>query len=206
MDNATELIPVTRTSIRPASETLERAFQNDPMMIHLIPDSAKRPCLSARSYRCLLWYGLSYGEVQATSAKLEGVAIWLPPEAAHTSLLRMLRVGLFTLPLTAGPRLFVRFLAYYQHLDHLRQEHTPFRHWYLQLLGVDPEHQGRGHATDLLNPMLARLDGERLPCCLDTMNSDNVAFYQRFGFRVAAKSVVPKTEIGLWLMTREVGR
>jgi hypothetical protein len=50
--------------------------------------------------------------------------------------------------------------------------------------------------------MLARFDRERLPCCLDTMNGDNVAFYERFGFRVAAKSLVPKTQIGLWLMAR----
>lgn len=82
------------------------------------------------------------------------------------------------------------------------KRHTPFRHWYLQLLGVDPGHQGQGYATALVNPMLARFDREGLPCCLDTMNGDNVAFYERFGFRVAAKSLVPKTQIGLWLMAR----
>lgn len=50
--------------------------------------------------------------------------------------------------------------------------------------------------------MLASLDREQVPCCLDTMNGDNVLFYEQFGFKIAAKSFVPKTEIGLWLMAR----
>jgi ribosomal protein S18 acetylase RimI-like enzyme len=136
---------------------------------------------------------------------LEGVAIWLPPEAAHGSLAKLLRACLFTLPLTAGPSFFLRFLSYHQYLDRLRREHTPFRHWYLQLLGVDPSHQRKGYATALLTPVFDRFDRERLPCYLDTMNGDNVAFYERFGFRVAAKSLVPKTQIGLWLMARGAG-
>ena len=205
MSCATELIPLTKTNIPPASEMFALAFHNDPMMTHLLPDSSKRLSLSPRSFRCILRYGVHCGEVLATSANLEGVAIWLPPEAAHGSLAKLLRACLFSLPLTAGPRFFVRFLSYHQHLDGLRREHTPFPHWYLQLLGVDPSHQGKGYATALVNPMLARFDRERLPCCLDTMNGNNVAFYERFGFRVAAKSLVPRTEIGLWLMTREVG-
>ena len=86
-----------------------RTFHNDPMMSHLLPDAAKRPSLSARSYQCLLRYGIHCGEVLATSANLEGVAIWLPPEAAHGSLAKLLRACLFTLPLTAGPSFFCAF-------------------------------------------------------------------------------------------------
>jgi ribosomal protein S18 acetylase RimI-like enzyme len=202
MSSVTGLIPLGKTNILPASQMFARAFQDDPLLAYLIPDSAKRRYLSPRMYRCALRYGFYYGHVLATSANLEGVTIWLPPEAAHGSVPMMLRAGLLSLSFTIGPQFVARFLSFYQHLDRLRQEHTPFRHWYLQLLGVDPEHQGRGHATALLTPMLTRLDHERLPCCLDTMNGDNVAFYERFGFRVVAKSLLPKTEIGLWLMAR----
>jgi ribosomal protein S18 acetylase RimI-like enzyme len=202
MSSSTDPICLTAADIPKASEMFARTFHNDPMMCHLLLNAAKRPSLSAQSYQCLLRYGVHCGEVVATSANLEGVAIWLPPEAAHGSLAKLLRACLFTLPLTAGPDFFVRFLSYHQHLDRLRREHTPFRHWYLQLLGVDPSHQRKGYATALVNPMLARLDMEHVPCCLDTMNGDNVAFYERFGFRVAAESLVPKTQIGLWLMAR----
>ena len=205
MSSSTDPTPLPAADIPKAGEMLARSFHNDPMTCHLLPDAAKRPNPSARSFQCLLRYGIHCGQVVATSERLEGVAIWLPPEAAQDSLAKLVRVCLFTLPLTAGPGFFVRFLSYHQHLDRLRREHTPFRHWYLQLLGADPGHQGRGYATALVNPLLARFDRERLPCCLDTMNGDNVAFYERFGFRVAAKSFVPKTQIGLWLMARGAG-
>lgn len=202
MTSSTAPLPLPAADLPQASEMLARSFHNDPLLCHLLPDAAQRRSISARSFQCLLRYGLCHGEVVTTSANLEGLAIWLPPDAAQGSLARLLRACLFTLPLTAGPRFFVRFLSYQQHLNRLRREHTPFRHWYLQLLGVDPCHQGKGHASSLVNPMLARLDREQLPCCLDTMNGDNVAFYERFGFRIAAQSFVPKTEIGLWLMAR----
>ena len=55
----------------------------------------------------------------------------------------MLRAGLLSLSFTIGPQFVVRFLSFYQHLDRLRQEHTPFRHWYLLLLGVDPGTRAR---------------------------------------------------------------
>ncbi|MHB0960548.1 MAG: GNAT family N-acetyltransferase [Pirellulaceae bacterium] len=196
-------IPLGKSDILAASEMFARAFHNDPMLAYLIPDSAKRRYLSPRIYRCALRYGVYYGDVVATSANTEGVAVWLPPEAAHGSVPRMLRAGLLSLFFTIGPQFVVRFLSYYQHLERLRQRHTPFRHWYLQLLGVDPEHQGRGHASALLTAMLARAANERLPHCLDTMNRANVAYYERFGFKVVAESVLPKTQIGLWLMARE---
>lgn len=65
---------------------LARSFHNDPMTCQLLPDAAKRRSLSARSFQCLLRFGACDGEVVTTSANLEGVAIWLPPNVAHGSL------------------------------------------------------------------------------------------------------------------------
>jgi hypothetical protein len=104
MSSSTDPIALPATYIPKAGEMLARTFHNDPMMCHLLPNAAKRPSLSARSYQCLLRYGIQCGEVLATSANLEGVAIWLPPEATHGSLAKLLRACLFTLPLMAGPK------------------------------------------------------------------------------------------------------
>jgi hypothetical protein len=57
MSSATELIPLTKTNIPPASEMFALAFHNDPMMTHLLPDSSKRLNLSPRSFRCIRWIG-----------------------------------------------------------------------------------------------------------------------------------------------------
>ena len=189
------------TDIERASLLLGRAFHADPLLGYLLPDPVKRDRLSPKGFRCIVRYGVRYGEVQATS-NMEGVAVWLPPQAAHASILKMVRVGASSLPFTVGPSFIFRFLDYMGHVEELRKKHTAFPHWYLQLLGVEPQFQRQGHGSALLKPMLDRFDKDEAACCLDTMNGGNVPFYQRFGFQVVAESKVPKTNIGIWLMAR----
>ena len=95
--------------IQGASFLLGRAFHDDPFLRHLLPDPAERKRLSPKGFRCILRYGVRYGEVQATSSNMEGVAVWLPPQSAHVSMSKMVRVGAFSLPFTVGPRFFFRF-------------------------------------------------------------------------------------------------
>jgi ribosomal protein S18 acetylase RimI-like enzyme len=202
MGRDTTPISLASVHIAQASAMFARAFQHDPLLAHLIPDEATRRIAAPHVYRCVIQYGRLYGQVETTSAAVEGAAVWLPPDAAYTTLWKMFRAGLFALPFHVGVRFVRRALAYFEHVDRLRHQHTRFPHWYLQLLGVDPPQQRRGHALALLAPTLARLDDEQLPCCLDTTNGDNVAIYERFGFRIAAESRFPKTDISVWLMTR----
>jgi ribosomal protein S18 acetylase RimI-like enzyme len=80
---------------------------------------------------------------------------------------------------------------------------APFKHIYLQSLGVDPAFHGRGHAGKLLRHMLGRLDAEGTPCYVDTQDEDNVGLYEHFGFSVMEASTVPGTEFPLWAMVRQ---
>ncbi len=79
---------------------------------------------------------------------------------------------------------------------------VPFKHVYLQSLGVDPVSQGKGHAGRLLRYMLVRLGAEGTPCYLDTLDEENVAFYEHFGFSVVEVAKVPGTEAPMWAMLR----
>jgi GNAT superfamily N-acetyltransferase len=146
-----------------------------------------------------------YGEVQATSPRVEGVAVWLPPGRGDPSIWAMLRVGAARLAWTNGLGTMRRVLSYIDHAVAMRRRHVPQRHWYLQLLGVDPQHHGAGHASRLLRSMLDRTDREQLPCCLDTENAVNVPMYEHFGFRVLESSPIPGTDRTVWLMLRDVG-
>ncbi|MGO8751195.1 MAG: GNAT family N-acetyltransferase [Thermoguttaceae bacterium] len=193
---------LTSLEIARASQVLARAFRNDPLVAYFLPHAAGRERCLNRFYRCFLRYGLRYGEVQATSPGLEGLAMWLPPEEIHVAVLKMVRVGAFRLPFTVGPRFLVRSWRYSEHIGRLCRRHAPFPHWYLQLLAVDPEHQRQGWATRLLRSMLERLDHRKTPCCLDTANRANLAFYERLGFRTAAESRVPGENVDCWLMVR----
>jgi len=69
-----------------------------------------------------------------------------------------------------------RLKAFGQYLDTLHARLVPFKHMLLQSLGVDPEHQGKGHAGRLLRHMIARMDAAGLPVYLETAEEQNVRF------------------------------
>jgi ribosomal protein S18 acetylase RimI-like enzyme len=81
---------------------------------------------------------------------------------------------------------------------------APFKHTYLQSLGVDPQFQGEGHAGKLLKHMLSRLDSTHMPCYLETAEEHNVRLYKHFGFRVVDESNVPGTSLTNWAMLRKL--
>jgi ribosomal protein S18 acetylase RimI-like enzyme len=203
MDGASsEPVPLCVSQISQAAELLARAFHLDPMIGHLFLDATTRPRRAARCFSVVLRYGLSQGETYRTPSGLEGVAVWLPPGPVHPSSGTVFRLGLQVL-LKLGPAALLHMLRYSDYVGDLRERLLPAGHWYLQLLGVSPDCQGRGVGKSLLAPMLARLDRLRLPCGLDTMNSRNVEIYQRFGFRVVHQGLFPKSNVPMWLMLRE---
>ncbi len=198
-------IRLTQASLAAAMDTLGHAFTDDPFIKQLYPDAATRQRCFAKTTRCVLRYGLAYGEVYAISQSAEGVAVWFPPDRIAPSAFQMLRCGFFNLPFSVGLQAFRRIWAYVTLTEQMRKRHVHGPHWYLQLLGVHPAQHGRGYGSILLRHMLARLDHEGVPCCLDTENEKNVALYEHFGFRVCESTTIPGTTSGIWLMTREVG-
>jgi ribosomal protein S18 acetylase RimI-like enzyme len=193
------------SQVETAAAMLSRAFYNDPMIRHLYPNDKTRLAAFARGAQCALRYGLRYGECHLTSPRAEGTAVWLPPNQSEPSNWRMVRVGALSLVFTNGLGSFRRMMAYFDHAARMRRRRVSEPHWYLQLLGVDPEHHGKGLASLLLRTMFARTDRDQIPCCLDTENEVNVAMYRHFGFRVLESSVIPGTDRMVWLMLRKVG-
>jgi ribosomal protein S18 acetylase RimI-like enzyme len=88
-------------------------------------------------------------------------------------------------------------------LDSVHQRLVPYRHWFLQTIGVDPKFQGKGFGSKLLRPILTRLDKENLPCYLETIDEKNVPIYENYGFKIIEKSDIPETEFTNWAMLRK---
>ncbi len=57
-------------------------------------------------------------------------------------------------------------------------------HWYLATLGTDPDRQGKGLGSTLMESMARRIDESGLPAYLESSKERNVSFYARFGFEV----------------------
>lgn len=78
----------------------------------------------------------------------------------------------------------------------------PYPHHFVGMLGVHPEHQGRGHARVLLDAVqdLSRADPESTAVALSTEESDNLAFYRHLGFELIGDTRVG--ELQTWGLAR----
>ena len=78
-------------------------------------------------------------------------------------------------------------------------------HWYLAMMGVIPERQGRGLGTALIAPALRDLDGDGAPAYLEASSPRSRELYLRNGFVVTGEFELPSGGPPLWQMWREPG-
>ncbi len=199
------LYRLNKGEVKRAAEVVARAFQDYPLSVYFIPDESARRRKMPLMFRPLLRHGLFYGEVYATSPKLEGIAVWSRPDRKRETLWSKILSGSVLIPFIVGMGALRRQIAFSRWAAPIRKRCVPGRHWYLQLLGVDPAYQGRGYASALLKPMLERIEREGLPCFLDTQAERNVSLYEHLGFRVVEEGTVPGSEVKSWAMVREAG-
>ena len=192
----TELAELTRLNeahIELAATQLSRAFQNYPTFVYVYPDDDERKEKLPHFFKSMVYKGLQQGEAYATSPAMEGVAVWLRPGNS----------GGLSGAFEVDKEAYERFAYYGECVYAVRQKHAPEEHWFLELIGVVFESQGKGFADRLLRPMLERTDQEQLLCYLDTEVERNVALYEHYGFRVLDDMIVPGTEVRSWGLLRD---
>jgi ribosomal protein S18 acetylase RimI-like enzyme len=196
------LIRLTKADTK-AAEVLARAFHDYPVSVYFEPDENKRRKTGPTVYQSLMKHGIKYGEVYVTSAKCEGVAIWFPSNSRHDTWWSNFISGRFMIPFIVGMETVKKQRAFGEYARKVRKRVAPFPHWYLQMLGVDPEYQGQGYSSRLVKPMFARIDKEDLPCFLETQLEKNVPLYEHLGFKVVEEGIVPGSGIKSWAMLRQ---
>jgi ribosomal protein S18 acetylase RimI-like enzyme len=167
----------------------------------MFPDPARRARALKLLNRVPLEYGLRYGH--ATESHAGGaVSVWSPP-GRPISMVGMIRSGILRVPFGVGFGPFVLFVGANGIMERIHKQHVPEPHWYLLVVGVDPELQGRGVGSALIREGLSRADAAACPCYLETSDERNVAFYERYGFRVLAKASLGTGGPPGWGMRRE---
>jgi GNAT superfamily N-acetyltransferase len=203
MDGSGELFQLDYFHVKPAGESLAESFFYDPQSMHFFPDPSDRANRLKYGFEFSVRYGLRYGEVFATSPDMEGIAVWIQSEYSVRTVPRILKCGGLSTLMKVGWTVYKRQqpVEDFIHAEHMRL--APFPHYYLDLLGVVPEHRQTGLAGRLLKPMFRKLDRNNLPIYLNTMLEKNVAMYQRYGFKVLSRDTIPGTDIPHWGLLRE---
>jgi len=195
------LEPLTLDLVKAAALTGARAFADDPTTLYLIPNPEKRPNLH---YAFEYYFRLSVlngDEAYVTSRDCEGVATWMH-STERGSVFNIFRAGWPWLSLRCGWTYLFRDALMERRYDRLREELAPKPHMYLGLLAVAPSFQGRGFASKLIRPILARLDAEKMAAYVETQNLKNVAMYQHFGFTLLKEDIMPGAGFHMYLMAR----
>ncbi|MEM9804008.1 MAG: GNAT family N-acetyltransferase [Cyanobacteria bacterium P01_D01_bin.56] len=194
------------SQIEKASKIAANALITDPVFSYLTPDNPEL------RFQALCWltnrlmaYCIYYGHVYTTS-DLQGVAAWLPPSGKFsTNLLQQLKMalqlGLYKLPVKVGWNRLARWLNVLYVIEKAQQQdmvESPY--WDLGLMVVQPESQGQGIGSQLLQPILRRTSEEGLPCSVVTATELAVQFYQKNGFEITRKQKLTADAPPFWIL------
>jgi GNAT superfamily N-acetyltransferase len=181
----------------PAMTTaLARAFHDDPVVNWVFQNAGTRPRYARRFFtgraRLLLPQRETY-TVDGGAAS----AMWARPDDWRDPPLTAIRELAVLVPAIGWrvPQALRGLIA-------VEARHPKLPHWYLAVLGTDPDRQGEGIGSALIRPVLDECDRHEIPAYLETATERNVAFYARHGFKVSEELQLPKGP-RMWLMWRE---
>lgn len=180
------------------SAAMARAFDDDPIANWFAAQDKRRARRIYDFIDVCFQITAPHGEIYTTDG-LEGGAYWSPPDQWKMGLLQQLKL-LPAMVRTASLRRLPQLLG---GLNAIERKHPHEPHYYLLMLGVEPDLQGRSIGTKLMAPILERCDRERVPAYLESSKERNVPMYERSGFRVTEKFQVPNGGPPIWLMWRD---
>lgn len=194
--------PARPGEINDLAAVLTRAFARDPFYSYLVGSASERNQRMRDGWAGLLRHASDRLSTTFTTDDLAGVAIWHPPGYNGPSFIGSLRLLPSVSRLAGGLRRLREISKAVAALEERRHLHAPAAHFYLSALGVEPERQGEGLGTALMQPVLERADADGLPAYLETATARNVLLYERQGFRVVEELTLPSSDVHGWLMLR----
>ncbi len=170
----------TATDRPGAIRTLGRAFAADPVVRWFFPDDRTYPARAASFFGFLIDARLAGGAVFVTE-EVSAVSAWNPPGGNRRGAAWVEERWFEAVAGFAGDE--------HARLDGFETAtasmHPEEPHWYLGIVGVDPDAQGAGWGRGVIRPGLAAADRDGVEVYLETVEH-NLAFYERLGFRTTA--------------------
>ena len=194
-----DLYKIQKKDLKNAVNVLTNAFSEDSMWKEIFNDEDKNRILTEVMVR----FCLKYGNVLSTSDNLEGVMAIAPHDKEMTTL-RVILSGSFFLSMkmrNEAEKMKVLSNAVEEAKKSLNLD--PYIH--LLIMGVSQEFQGKGFGGKLLRALIEKAETERKLIYLETQNEENVNFYEKYGFSVKKKIILPEPlNLPMWLMVRDV--
>ena len=193
-------VALDEADVARAADLVGRAFDADPVLVHMLPDPARRARLARVHMEPVVRMCCRYGRCWRTP-DWDAVAAWMPPGTWPPDPDWVERCGFEQAAAAVGPGAMARFDAVYRLTDGFA-DRVPQPYWLLNIVATEPRRRGRGAASAALAPALARASEERCACYLETFEERNLGFYERHGFEVLCTARDEASGIRCWGMLR----
>ena len=183
--------PATRQDVEACARVLARSFHDDPGTRLSEPDDDRRARMLPGFFQTFVAASLDEGgDLVVAGDPVEGIASWFGPDRHGPTPEAMGANGFGEVLEAMGADAAERLTTMVGELEvqHERLMHGP--HLRLEFFGVDPDHQGSGVGSALIEHGHRRADAAGIPCYLETFTQDNVDYYGRRGYEPAGEYTV----------------
>lgn len=191
------LYKVPKKELQDAVDVLADAFSGDVMWQKSFNDEKKTRAVLELMVR----FCLKYGDVVATSGNLEGIMTLSSHDKAMSISRIILSGAIFPCFRLAGE--VKKALSIIGTIEEAKKSLDLGPCIHLEQIGVSQESQGKGFGGILLKAVIEKAEIERELIYLETQKEENVSLYEKFGFDVVKKVILPEpVNMPLWLMIR----
>ena len=193
-----DLYKIQKKDLKNAVNVLDNAFSEDSMWKEVFNDEDKNRALTEVMVR----FCLKYGNVFSTSDNLEGVMA-IAPHDKDMNLWRIIRSGAFSLSMKIKSEAkIMKVLS--NAVEEAKKSLNLGPYIHLLIMGVSQEFQGKGFGGKLIRAVIEKAETERKPIYLETQKEENVSLYEKYGFSVKKKIILPEPlNLPMWLMVRD---
>lgn len=199
--NMNILYKLTEKDIDRGVDVLARAFGEYSIFGYIMGDKSTPENVKLFT-RFMLKHAILYAKAYATSENLEGIILFSDYSRYKFGLVRSIRSGVLPL-MQVGNEVGRRFSAFDHATKKIHKRCIKQDHQYVILIGVDPEHQGKGYGTKLMEYVLTLAKEKEMACYLETHGDKNLNFYTKLGFKKVSEDMLVGSDFLQYAMLKE---
>ena len=201
-----KIIPLATHDIKNAGGVLGQAFQSDPVMLMIFAESRNQERVQHLT---------NFFANNLFTCFRKGSPLVVKDGGRILAALSVYPPGAYPIPLTEQMKMLLKTVfksnvirrqtwsALYRAIrlmDEMLRIHPQDPHYYLEFIGVEPDFQGKGTGSMIVESIIQKADEKRVGCYLETAQPRNLPLYKRFGYKLIDEKVI--LGVPLWFMWR----